>query len=344
MILGKSEMKNYWQLTQRGQARRLRKLVDKALLNYDLEIRSIRLVTKAFNGIFRLDATDGQKYALRVALPSNGHSVEHITSEMQFLNALSQAEDFSTPIPIPTKSGAWVTTVSDDGVPEARHCVICSWVDGVDLIKHISPPNWEKFGRLCARLHQVAATFRPPATFSIYTYDKIFPFEGEFILLDDKNRKFLTAEEFELLKMAVDKVQAEIEQLHSNKSAIRVTHGDLHHWNVQIARGKLGLIDFEDLIWAHPIQDIGTTLFYNRFAENYEALFAAFKRGYTTIAPFPETYEGQVETHILARRLCVLNDAFTFGEAYLQNSPDMIPLTIRQIREVCFPKATHYDW
>lgn len=325
-------MKNYLQLTERGKARRLRKLVDKALQHYDLEILKIRMITNHVNGIFRLDAVDGQKYVMRVVLPAKGYSIEHINSEMEFLNALSQAPDINAPVPVPTKSGSWLTTVSDQAVPEARHCIIFSWLSGVDLDKRPSLQSWEMFGKLSARLHLFASTFKPSQEFSISAFDEIFPFEGDFVLLEDENRQFFSPEDFDLLKIAIERVQSEIDQLHSDKSAICVTHGDLHQWNIQISRGKLNPIDFEDMMWAHPIQDIATTFYYTRSAENYETQLSSFKKGYATITSFPESYERQLETHILTRQLCILNDVLLYRG--IQNYPDLISRTIERIRYV----------
>ncbi len=323
-------MKDYAELTERGKGRRLRNLVYKALQNYEIEVRKIRLVTNEFNGIFRLDTVEGQKYVMRIAAPGNGHPYEHIQSEMEFLNFLRHSESINSPTPVKTKSGEWVTTVSDDFVPESRHCVIFSWLSGVDLEKRISPQNWRRFGKLSAQLHQLSASFEPPSDFSIYSFDKIYPFEGDLVLLSPENRSLYTAEEYELLKMAVTGIHVEIDEWHRDKSAICVTHGDLHQWNVQIARGKLSIIDFEDIMWAHPIQDIGTTFYHTRMLQNFEPLLTAFKEGYETICPFPGTYEGQIEVHVLARQLCILNDVILYRG--IQNFPHLIPRTIDRIR------------
>ncbi len=43
-----------------------------------------------------------------------------------------------------------------------------------------------------------------------------------------------------------------------------VTHGDLHQWNVKIRHGVLSPFDFEDLLWAAPILDVATSLYYVR--------------------------------------------------------------------------------
>ena len=327
-------MKDYLQLTQQGKARRLRQLALKSLQQYDLNVSKLSLITNEQNGIFRVDTRDREKYVLRVALPDGGHSASQINSEMIFLNALAQSPYITALQPIVTKSGEWFTTVSVDGVPQARYCAIFTWISGVDLADRRSPETWEKFGQLSAQLHRFASTFTPPDNFSIYTFDSIFPFKEECALFDEGNRQFFTAEEFDLLEMAVDRVQSEIDELHSDTSAIHVTHGDLHHWNVRIARGKLSPIDFEDMMWAHPIQDIGITLYYNRYAENYDDLLASFKAGYGATLPFPERYEGQVETHMLARRFGLLNYVFTAGEEDIREFPNFISLTMERIRYV----------
>ena len=48
-------MKDYYTLTNRGRALRLRQLALAALADYDLDVKSVRLITNLFNGIFRVD-------------------------------------------------------------------------------------------------------------------------------------------------------------------------------------------------------------------------------------------------------------------------------------------------
>ena len=59
-------MKDFYALTERGRACRLRKLVDRALESYDLDITSVRLLSNDMNGVFRLNVADGRKYVMRV--------------------------------------------------------------------------------------------------------------------------------------------------------------------------------------------------------------------------------------------------------------------------------------
>ncbi len=330
----RSYVKHYNLLTLKGKARRLRKMAIKALQDFDLDVKAVRLVSNEQNSIFRVDTHDKQKFILRVCIPDAGHSLDHINSEMMFLNYLSQQTLLSTPIPIKTKLGKWVTTVATDDIPQPRHCVVFSWVNGVDLADRRSPATWEKFGALSATLHKLAENYTPPKDFDILTYDNVFPFNEDCVLFDDANKQHFSAEEFSVIQDAVNRVETEIRDLYREASGLRVTHGDLHQWNVRIARGKLSPIDFEDIMWAYPIQDIATTLYYNRFEENYDALFSSFKSGYSSITEFPEQYEGEVETHMLARRFNLLNYIFSAEELEITQFPNFIPLTMQRINWV----------
>ena len=78
-------MKSFRNLTELGQARRLRPLAWNALQQYDLEVARLHLVTNDLNCIFRIDTTQGEKYILRVTLPEGGHTRDHVAAEMDWL-------------------------------------------------------------------------------------------------------------------------------------------------------------------------------------------------------------------------------------------------------------------
>jgi len=326
-------MKDYYQLTTIGKARRLRQLAIQALQSYDLDVASVRLITADQNGIFRVDTQDTQKYVMRVVLPDAGHSLDEIKSEMMFLNALADT-DIPAPIPIRSRDGRWIVTATADGVPQPRQCVLFSWVSGVELEERQSPETWALFGELSARLHQFGQGFRPPDGFTIPRCDSPFPYDDANVLFDDAHRHIYDDEAYALITVAYDRVQSEIDSLYADPSDLIVTHGDLHQWNVLISRKQLSPIDFEDLIWAYPIQDIGTTLYYNRFDDNYEALLAGFKHGYERVLPFPEAYDGQLELYLLARRLGLINYILSARELDIADYPNFIPLTVERITDV----------
>ncbi|HSR35207.1 MAG TPA: phosphotransferase [Anaerolineae bacterium] len=300
-------MKDFYELTNRGRALRLRKMALQALERYDLELRRVRLLTNDMNGIFRVDTADGQKCIVRVTMPEGGHALEEIRSEMMWLVALRRDTDPGVPEPIATHNGALVTTVEAAGVPEARHCAVFSWVPGPDLADRLTLENVSKMGELSARLHAHAETFDPPEGFWIKRSDSIFPFGEPVVLFDEPFRDLFPAGRRHLFQDAMEQVETTIDRLFADRWGLRVLHNDLHQWNVKVYRGKLYALDFEDLMWGYPVQDIAITLYYWQGHDRYESLREAFQRGYTRHSDWPEQVPGQIDTLMAGRALNLAN-------------------------------------
>jgi Ser/Thr protein kinase RdoA (MazF antagonist) len=300
-------MKPYHHLTEHGQARRLRRLAFNALQEYDLPVTRLSLVTNDMNGIFRLDLPGGQKLILRITLPEGGHDRDHVAAEMDWLSALARDTRLSVPRPIPARDGSLVVEASVTGVPEPRLCAIFTWVPGTDLIKHISTLNLSRLGELMAALHNHAKTYQPPAGLALLRFDRVFPFLEPVVLFDEPYADLFSPERRTVYLQALDWAQHAIDILKASGEPMRILHGDLHQWNVRYFRGLLSPIDFEDLMWGWPVQDIATSLYYFIDAENYPTLRNAHKEGYSRCAPWPERYPGEIDAFIAARGLGIVN-------------------------------------
>jgi len=301
-------VKDFNQLTNRGRVLRLRKMALAALENYDLDVKRVRLLTNDMNGIFRVDTAGGTKYVLRICIPApGGHSLDTIRSEMTWLAALRRDTDLDVPRPLATRDGALVTTVEVPGVPEPRHCVIFSWVYGRDLADRPTLENWRKLGEFAARLHDHGAAFRPPDGFSINRYDKVFPFQEPVILFDEPHRHLFPPDGHEVYQRTMERVQVALDRLNDCPGGMSLIHGDLHHWNVKVYRGRISALDFEDLMWGYPVQDVATIFYYLQNRKDYPALWEAFRQGYTGRRAWPEQYPGEIDTFIAGRTLVLAN-------------------------------------
>jgi Ser/Thr protein kinase RdoA (MazF antagonist) len=300
-------MKAYSTLTERGQARRLRRLAFEALKQYDLHVSRLRLVTNDFNGIFRLDTRQGEKYILRVTLPEGGHDRDHVAAEMAWLEALGRETTLSVPRPVPARDGALVVEAGAQGVSQPRLCAIFGWVPGRDLAEQLTPANIDKLGALMAQLHAHAAHFRPPHGLALLAFDRVFPFPEPVILFEAGFAHLVTPERRALFEKAIAIVQRAIERLQASGEAMRILHGDLHQWNVRNHRGVLSPIDFEDLMWGWPVQDIATTLYYLLDRQDYAELRQAFQGGYERHGDWPERCAGEIDVFIAARALGLAN-------------------------------------
>jgi Ser/Thr protein kinase RdoA (MazF antagonist) len=299
-------MKPYRSLTEHGQARRLRPLVWNALQHYDLQVARLRLVTNDLNGIFRIDTKRGEKYILRVSLPQGGHTREHVTVEMDWLRALARDTDLSVPRPLAARDGSLVVEAEASGVPESRLCAVFSWVPGKNLAENLTPANLAKHGELMARLHQHAQTYRPPEGLDLLRFDRVFPFPEPVRLFEPRYADLFPPERCTIFQEAIAWVQAAIDRCKASGEPMRILHNDLHQWNVRIWRGRLSPIDFEDLMWGWPVQDIATTLYYH-LNDNFFAVQDAFQEGYTRISPWPERYPGEIGAFLAAQGMMLAN-------------------------------------
>ena len=299
-------MKPYRTLTELGQARRLRPLVWNALQQYELEVARLRLVNNDLNGIFRVDTNAGETYILRVTLPQGGHTRHHVAAEMDWLRALARDTELSVPRPLAARDSALVVEAEAPGVPEPRLCAIFSWVPGADLAEHLSPTNMAKLGELMAHLHQHALTYRPPDGLELLRFDRVFPFPEPVRLFEPRYADLFPPERCTVFQDAIAWVQSAIDRLQASGEPMRILHNDLHQWNVRIWRGRLSPIDFEDLMWGWPVQDIATTLYYH-LNDSFSAMRDAFQEGYTRVSPWPERYPGEVGAFLAAQGMMLAN-------------------------------------
>ena len=301
-------MKDYYALTVRGRARRLRRLALVALNEYAINVKSVRLISNSFNGIFRVDTLAGEKYIMRVCRPSEDEGQPgQLRSEVMWLAALRRDSNLEVPEPIMTRNGSYLTSASIDGVPQGRYCVLFSWLRGRDLDQQMNDANMEAFGVLAARLHQQAALWEPPNDFSVYRFDRVFPFDEPVAIFNGEQRDILPQSRRELFEDTVRRLESAIARLKASSEPMRVLHGELHRWNIKVYRGRVAAFDFEEIMWGWPVQDIATTLYYFHGEREYKTLRVAFERGYTTVSPWPERYPGEIDLFIAGRGLVLAN-------------------------------------
>lgn len=126
-------------------------------------------------------------------------------------------------------------------------------------------------------------------------------------MFDDAYQHLFPAERREVYQRTINCVQTAIDQLNTDPRQQRVLHGDMHHWNIKIHRGKLYALDFEDIMWGYPLQEIATTFYYFWGDDEFANYLAVYKQSYTQHLPWPEQYPGEINTFIAGRRLMLIN-------------------------------------
>ena len=318
-------MKAFDQLTDRGKVRRLRRVALYALAHYDLDIERVRFVSNWTNGIFRLYARNGASYVLRVCAP-DWRTEADLRAEITWLRALKKDTDIPVPAPITTRHGRDFVEESTEGLAGPLRCALMEWLPGSVLLgDRLNEKNLYRMGRLFARLHAHTATFKPPRGFSTLKIDHPYVRRGADILFDDEHRKAFTPHTRDIFTRAWDQVQTAYTRLYADPAGLRVIHNDLHHENIKIYRGELYPYDFEDTVWGYPVQDIATALLdlvTDVPREVYPTLRAAFRQGYESHSPWPETYAEEIDTFQAGVLFGKMNYVLWNERQYLQQALD----------------------
>ncbi len=331
-------MRDFYELTPAGRARRTRRVALRALAGYDLDVRTVRLLTNETNGVFRIEAADGQRYVLRVGRGGHiGHSTSQVRSETEWLTALARDSDLRIPVPVPNSVGDTVTEVETDGVPDRRNCVLFRWLPGRVLDRALSSANLAAYGELAARLHEHAGAFDPSPAFDIVRYDRVFPFDEPVVLFDEARSAFVSEAQREVFAAGAELVQRAIDGL-QRREPMRVIHGDLHRWNVLIEGGQAAAFDFEDLSWGWPVQDLAIALYYLDDEAGYASMRQAFRTGYERVRPWPDTTDREIDVFIAGRALVLANDVELLEEPeYRAQAPGWMERFERRVRRILVP-------
>jgi Ser/Thr protein kinase RdoA (MazF antagonist) len=297
-------MKAWAELTESGQLRRLRPLAMAALQRYDIEPHRLRLIGGFTNAIFRVD-TATERFALRVDYHQD-HSDADVDNELTWLSAIAEDTDLGVCRLVRAADGSQYVYATATGVPTPRRCVLFHWVPGRPLADNPTEEGYFQLGQLSAGLHTHGRSFKPPH--EPLTWDRIFYWPEEVdpvVIYEPRLSQYLDSKRRRILDSTIAALEPAFARLDPIER--QTIHGDLHPWNVHRYRKRLVALDFEDVTWGHPVQDIAITLFYERDHAAYEDLRAAFGDGYRSVRQWPVSYEGELEHFMAARSVMFVN-------------------------------------
>jgi Ser/Thr protein kinase RdoA (MazF antagonist) len=307
-------MKPYDQLTLRGQILRLRQLCLKALEAYPIQVARVRYLTTESTTMFRVEARDGEKYVIRLYSELDSSPAEN-EAEMFWLSALARDTDLRVTQPVARTDGEYLSFVSVAGVPGGRRVALYRWVPGRQLAERVSPRTYRQLGVIMAKLHNHAESLSLPAHIRPKRWDRVFYYPDEPVVYKSAEYSHVfRPEQVALMERGIAQVEPSLANLYRELGQPFIIHADLHFWNVHIYRGKLYVIDFEDLALGYPVQDIAICLYYLRNASDYAELAAAFQAGYTTERAWPSFSQRDLHTLWAARMLNFANYAAQVDE------------------------------
>jgi Ser/Thr protein kinase RdoA (MazF antagonist) len=293
-----------------AQMQRLAELGLAALADWDLPDPALTPIKYRENAVFRVEATDGRRFVLRIHRPGY-RSDDHIRSEFAWTRALDR-DGIAVPQPMATRKGDLLTLAGAEGVPEARQCDLITWVDGVpagtaeagvDQGEEGLRDTYRQIGEFAARVEQHAAAWDKPDGFVRPSWDIDAlvgdrPVFGRFEKLAD-----LEPEQLTLCSQARDLVRRRLEGL---GPAATFIHGDFLPDNVLVDGAAVRIIDFDDCGWSWAGMEMVTSLYPLKLSGGFEVGMAAYLEGYRSVRAFPEADLEMLDDLMMARGLSYL--------------------------------------
>jgi len=281
-----------------------------ALSEYDHPARaSLRLLNLSENATYEVvDDDTGVRSILRVHRKGY-HSRPEIESELDWLDALRRAGDVTVPVVRPTRDGARVVSVDQDGV--ARHVVHFEMVAGTEPDeKTLTPSDFHTLGRITAALHDHSTTWTRPPEFKRFCWDWQHslgdrPRWGRW---EDANG--VGQAERRVLDPARDLLAHRLEEYGTGPEVFGLVHADLRLANLLVdgngADGRITVIDFDDCGFGWYFYDFGTAVSFFEDDPAVPEWQDAWCAGYRTRRPLAASDEAMLPSFVLLRRFLLL--------------------------------------
>ena len=315
----------------------LQDAAERAVTAWPLDVATIELVSLSENAVFRVDATDGTRYALRIHRPGYS-SLPELDSELIWTEALREA-GVDVPIAVRTTDGRGYVPVSTAGWETPRQVGMVEWLDAVMLghlleeeaDESIRARYFAELGRIIAKLHDHTTNWTPPSAFvrRVWDADGLVgrdPLWGRFWELPE-----LTTAQRTLLLRARESVWEELNDYGSDASNFGLIHADLHAYNVLVLGDRLVVIDFDDAGFGWHQYDLAVAIAGGRDDPAFASMQHALIEGYRAVRPLPAQALAKLPLFLFVRRLVSLG--WLRGRPELDHHRDRVASLIAAVCE-----------
>lgn len=308
---------NFAETTRRQQVRILTRIAHDLVAQYPIKPRSVELRNFGFNATFRVTASRGRQYGLRINVNS-ARSRANLLAEVSWLEAIAKETTVIAPRPIRNREAQPTTSTTAAG--RNFDSVMYAWLDGRTVGDRFGRPTAVQLGAAMARLHQQSLHLRLPRSAK-------FP-ELTSFFWNQPDRIHGSASPLNNVQLRViDRVINDVSPMLMralDADRRRPIHSDLHAGNLLRHDGRLAVIDFDDSGIGVPVQDVGVAAFYE---DARPAFLDSLFEGYQQVRALPDVSDDLIHALMAHRNLVLLNDLLGSQTADMR---DMIPKYIRR--------------
>lgn len=313
-------------------ARSLRDVAAKALQHYAIAVQKMRFYAEEDNFLFVV-YTSSQKYILKLCRPGE-RSLHNQREIYTYVATLKDTASLHYLKPVANSAGQQVTQIT---APDQQwQCLLFPWVTGKSLRQRLSLPQIRQWGSLMGFFH--AQSLQWPAyaqSTALRRWDQVFYWEPNQLLLHPRLQELSssTLDCAGIYRQMLLQVEGTLHKIwQGGATPIRI-HGDLHFYNVLSEKGRLTALDFDDMAWGYPIQDIAVALLNLREDPAFAKKLAAFKAGYQAMGHWPEHHEAYLTDLMMGRLLWIANASLLGAEEEEEGEEDNTERLLRFARE-----------
>jgi Ser/Thr protein kinase RdoA (MazF antagonist) len=204
--------------------------------------------------------------------------------------------------------GTFLARVSAPGVPESRDCSLLRWLKGRHANRAVRLDHFRALGRLMARLHQHAAHWQPPPTFTRrhWDWEGLFGDNAGFNLSAKEVWALLPPPYDELFAAVAGRARQVLAELGKGSDVFGLIHADLSlggDGNVLFSGGEARPIDFDDCGYGHWVYDLAVPLAHWHGSERWPGVRDALLEGYLQVRPVPQAQLAHLDLFMAARHV-----------------------------------------
>jgi Ser/Thr protein kinase RdoA (MazF antagonist) len=278
----------YEDRTVRGQVALLRPTAREVLRQYPIEVASLRVLDHAFNTTFRVDTTDGRRFALRLNVNSR-RTDAFIGAEMAWLAALSEETDLWVATPQRTREGALLAHVHCGALGRELPAALFAWLPGRDLGTEATARQMRAVGRAAAQLHAHGERWRPPPGTELPVIDHPM-MDSEYVL--DRDHPLLSTADHAFIDEVLAHAQRPLRRRCSPGSSASRCTPTCTAGTCGGTEGRLAVFDFDDSGIGCAGAGSGRSRAY--YVRDNFAQEAALLEGYQELRPLPAVHHRPV--------------------------------------------------
>ena len=269
----------------------------RAVAEYDIRGYTLTFIRHSDNVAFRVESPGSGAYLLRIHVPvtsamgAHGADSSAVSSELLWLEALSQDTDLVLQKPVRNRAGALVTHVPAEGAALPVNCTLLRWVEGQPYHRDLeSGQTAHQIGEILATLHMHASQWGIPAGFKRPRRDIAY-FEGVLqgiqpALQDGR----ISPADYSEFERSIASLIEMLRPLDENRQTYGIMHADAHKGNMLYHEGQIRLIDFSFCAFGNFMFDLGVCL-----SDMRERQHRAFLEGYQSLRTLPDGHRRLIE-------------------------------------------------